>query len=159
VTTHEGVGHDLVDWVCTLFMLHLASPNEAQTLVAKRLGFNLTVPTAGKRGRGRPASKPDALDDMLGRLVAHLQATWVCDTEDASEQAARGLRLAETAHFAEQVCRWQFGGNYCAIRKRERPSDTKARLRARIAGGMSKAEAISAEGLSRSTGYRLLREC
>jgi hypothetical protein len=148
---------DLLDWVIRVFLAHYDDPAWTEEMFAKEAGFRPGSLAPSASGRGRPTTKADLLDKALEHVVASMlpELTSKCPESDLA-----GLlqRVAAAELFTEQVCRWQFGGTYVAIRKRSRPGDVRRRLMEYVASGMSKAEAINAEGVPRSTGFRLLRD-
>lgn len=141
---------DIVDVFLGSFAYHLTQPLGAGAdFRAYCAAHHVGAPAATV---GAPRRRADLVDRMRDTLAAGPDGMgWPADD-------ALARRIAGALDFAEMVCRALYGGTRPRVRKNPLPAVRTARILAAMNAGLPVEEAFAAAGVTRSTGYRLLRQ-
>lgn len=140
---------DAADVFCIAFESHLKFGAHAEPAMAKVLSkYNLV-----KSQRGRPRAGPDDLDRVI---LGQLAFSRMRDFGELPPPAAWLLSALAAAEWAEGITRTIFGGLGRKI-VINRHGDRQAFVEAALRHGRTVEEAFAIAGVSRATGYRMLK--
>lgn len=140
---------DLLDVFMAAFRARIAGPAVEQELLQ---ALERDCALEGRRSGGVRAKGSDMVDqlaaDVLRRALAGLG--------HATDVRQRQL-VVEAVDFAERVVRLLYGGTRATIRKGMLPSEKASAIARGLQAGLPIKEVFSRAGVSRSTGFRILR--